>query len=112
MPHVLPISLPPQFELSVEVELPRAALSRMRIAGLQLDPPAMAPSDLPAPLPGLSARPDRHRVLIRRTRERIELSVDNASSTPDPSAEPPTEWLTIEPPPDQTAVLRNLDVRW
>ncbi len=112
LPHVLPLPLPPQFLLTVEIEVPRAALGRMRIAGLPLDPPAMASGELPSPLTGEAVGPDRHRVLIRRTRERIELSVDDANFTPDPSADPLTEWLTIEPPPDQTAVLRNLDVRW
>jgi beta-lactamase regulating signal transducer with metallopeptidase domain len=112
LPYVLPLALPPQFELSVEIQLPREALSRMRLAGLILDQPATAVADLDAQLPAPPASPDWHRVRLRRGPDRIDLVVDDVGSAPDPGSHPLSEWLTIEPPADQTAVLRSLVVTW
>ncbi|MFO0889536.1 MAG: M56 family metallopeptidase [Isosphaeraceae bacterium] len=112
LPYVLPFPLPSEFEISVDVEVPRGSLRKMRLAGLLLDQPATPSAGLHQQRPTTSTEPNHHRVSLRRTLERLELTVDDVSSSPDQASQPLTEWLTVEPPADETAVLRNLVVRW
>jgi hypothetical protein len=84
----------------------------MRIAGLPLDQPAMAVADLQRQPPPPSSSVDWHQIRLRRLADRIELVVDDVRSSIDPGTQPLSEWLTVEPPSDQTAVLRDLVVTW
>jgi hypothetical protein len=113
--YVLPLQLPPQFDLSVEIEAPRSTLAHMRLAGYSL---ACPPPEPASTLPGRddqAAREDpsvRHRIRLRRNAGFVSLQIDNQVITVVRSQEGPYDWLTIEPSPDQTAIIHNLTVTW
>jgi hypothetical protein len=113
--YVLPLQLPPQFDLSVEIEAPRSTLAHMRLAGYSL---ACPPPEPASTLPGRddqAAREDpsvRHRIRLRRNSGFVSLQIDNQVITVVRSQEGPYDWLTIEPSPDQTAIIHNLTVTW
>jgi beta-lactamase regulating signal transducer with metallopeptidase domain len=110
--YALPLPLPTQFELNVEIQASRSALSHIRLVGLALDspPPSGELGDAPSVL--TDALTSWHRVRVRRQAGRVALAVDGKAIPVDRDPENLPEWLTIEPAPDQTAILRNLLVTW
>ncbi|MGC8641099.1 MAG: hypothetical protein ACP5XB_14635, partial [Isosphaeraceae bacterium] len=111
-PYVLPLTLPERWELNVEIQASLPALRRIRIAGLVLDAGAESgpASDQPPSIASSSVA--WHQIQIRHTPVRTRLEIDGNSALLKPDHEPLSRWLTIEPAPDETAVLRNLIVTW
>ena len=111
-PYVLPLSLPTRWELNVEIQATLPALRRLRIAGIMLDPGAEA-SLASAENHGMaSSSPSWHRIQIRHDQRQTVVEIDGDSIPLRPDHDPFAEWLTIEPAPDETAVLRNLILTW
>jgi beta-lactamase regulating signal transducer with metallopeptidase domain len=111
LPYTLPLALPSRFELSVEIDAPAPSLARMWIAGYPLAGSRLG--GVPAPEPGPANHPiDRHRILLRRDGRDVSLLIDGRDVPVTRTDESSSDWLTIEPPPDQTATLQNLVVRW
>jgi hypothetical protein len=114
--YVLPLPLPPRFELSVEIEASRSTLSRMWLAGYSLAAasPGSTKTDQSTPADrGAGDDPSTwHRVFLRREGASVTLFVDGQNIPVASSPEGSSDWLTIEPSPDQSATLRNLTVMW
>ncbi|QEH33211.1 Regulatory protein BlaR1 [Aquisphaera giovannonii] len=110
-PHVLPVLLPDRFILRVRIEATTESLSRTRLAGLPLRDwnLAMVPRQPELDTPSL---PAMHDVVIERDGMFLRLWVDEARIRVDLPRDHVSEWLTIEPPPDDTVVLHELDVSW
>jgi hypothetical protein len=110
LPYVLPLLLPQRFELKTEIVASAKALQQIRLAGLPLG----HISD-PARKPGYVATDDvittGHPVIIHRRGNHLEVYVDETPVLLEPSDQP-SEWLSIEPAPDESAILRNLVVTW
>jgi beta-lactamase regulating signal transducer with metallopeptidase domain len=110
VPHVLPIVLPDQFDLRVEVLASTIDLPRIRIAGFALGAatPAVGSQE--------SLPPDRteswHRVRLRRQGDGVSLSVDGDTVSLSLRAGDAGGWLTFEPSPERPAGFRNLVVEW
>ena len=101
----LPIRLPEQFELSLQVWGDSETLSRTRVAGLPIEPPP--------PNPDESALVEAwHDVRVLRDGEALVVWVDDHASTLRPEASSLTDWLSVEPAPDQVGHFRNLDMIW
>jgi hypothetical protein len=101
----LPLRLPEQFELGVEVWGDRATLAHCRVLGQRLGPAAHAP--------GTAAEPETwHHVLLRRDRRGLSLSVDGQAVGIDPARNAITPQLAIEPAPDRPGLFRNLLINW
>jgi hypothetical protein len=54
----------------------------------------------------------RHRVLLRRDGQEVTLLIDGRLVPVTRTDDSSVDWLTIEPPVDETATLRDLVVRW
>ena len=112
LPYTLPLALPARFELSVEIEAPTPSLSRMWLAGYPLGGSTFGTGHLP-PQPGAAGEPARwHPILLRRDGSTVSLSVDGQAVPVLRTDAETLDWLTVEPPPDQTVSLRNLIVTW
>jgi beta-lactamase regulating signal transducer with metallopeptidase domain len=119
VPYVLPLVLPPRFEMAVEIQAPAQGLRQTRLAGLLLDvQPVPTPASTgEARTPGEANTPGElaeawHRVRLSRSAASITLTLDGALVPYSRRGESLSEWLTVEPPPDQTVVLRNLVITW
>jgi hypothetical protein len=112
LPSVLPLALPPEFDLRVEVRATSAELAQIRIAGhaLSAAAPAPAPQD-PGPIPPVPAD-TWHRVHLSRDRRGVVLELDGQTVPVDPQAEPTTQGLTFEPTSQRATEFRNLVVAW
>jgi len=53
-----------------------------------------------------------HRVQVARQAGRVALTVDGETIPVGRDSASLTEWLTVEPAADETAILRNLLVTW
>jgi len=53
-----------------------------------------------------------HRVQVSHRAGRVSLTVDGETIHVGRDSESLTEWLTVEPAADETAILRNLLVTW
>jgi beta-lactamase regulating signal transducer with metallopeptidase domain len=112
LPYTLPLALPPEFELSVEIEASASSLARMWIAGYPLAGTRVGVS-IPPPKPDLADHSvSLHQVLLRRFGRDVRLLVDGRSVAVTRTDDSSSDWLTIEPAPEETATLRNLVVRW
>jgi hypothetical protein len=106
--YQLPFALPPRYELRVEIQGPRSAIEKMRLAGFALSCPSgskvttYGPEDFSA----------WHRVSLSRTENEVRLQIDGDYARISPPVDLESERLTIEPSPDQPAVMRNLTVVW
>jgi beta-lactamase regulating signal transducer with metallopeptidase domain len=112
--HVLPLPLPERWQLSLEIQATQAALRRIRLVGLPLELPE-------GPAHAGQGRSDRrdspastfwHRVRLDRDGDQIRLEIDGKAIAVDRAHSDLADWLTIEPAPDETAVLRNVTVTW
>ncbi len=112
VPYVLPLALPPRFELTVKIEGSPSALSRMYLAGLSLEPPlSLSLESGPPPTPE-DAAAGWHLVKVARQSDQIAITVDTRTWHMEATRERLSEWLSIEPPPAETVVLRDLQVIW
>jgi beta-lactamase regulating signal transducer with metallopeptidase domain len=113
LPYVLPVVLPSQFDLTVEVLSSLADLAHVRLAGHPLGPMETA---------GAGSGPERdsltlaakswHQVRLERDGQNLRLWVDGRSIPVALSPEAMTEWLTIEPGPGTATQFRNLVLAW
>jgi beta-lactamase regulating signal transducer with metallopeptidase domain len=110
--HVMPVALPSDFVLSVEVLSTPAELGKVRIAGHQL-------GDRPIPddLTHSAVSPTEHieswhQVRLVRQGDQISLSIDGRMITVGSSPQATTEWLTFEPSPERATQFRNLVIEW
>jgi beta-lactamase regulating signal transducer with metallopeptidase domain len=112
IPYSLPLVLPSRFELSVEIEASSSSLSRMWIAGYPLSGTTFGIAPRTA-IAGPANEPSRrHVVQLSRDRAEVRLFIDGRSIPVVRTDAESADSLTIEPPPDQTATLRDLVVRW
>jgi len=110
--YALPLPLPEQFDLVVEIHASRAALSRMRLLGLELDSPPLLGGSADGHSESAGAQASWHRIQVSRQAGRVTLTVDGEPIPVGRDAKGLTEWLTVQPAPDETAILRNLLVTW
>jgi hypothetical protein len=111
--HELPLILPAQFDLSLEVWGDRATLRQCRVIGQRLAPPETAVG--PAVVSETPAEVETwHHVHIQRTAQSPHLSVavDGQPVPHDPTLDRVTSRLTVEPPPGRPARFRNIHVDW
>jgi hypothetical protein len=115
LPFILPLALPSSFEISVEVQAAPADLPRIRLVDLPLDvgdTPELATDD-PAPaVEEENAIPTWHHIRLQHTQNSTRLSVDGRERLISPQIKLSSQWLTIEPAPEHSAMLRDLKVRW
>jgi BlaR1 peptidase M56 len=104
LPFELPIALPDQFELTLEVWAKVADLGRTRVAGL------------PLVFSTAIARPELigwHKVEIHRLPGVVDLTIDGENvHIPSPPETFLTQTLSFEPAPDATGLFRNLTLHW
>ncbi len=110
--YALPLPLPAQFDLAVEIQASRSALSRIRLVGLALDSPPAAGHSADGHSASASAQASWHRIQVSRRAGRVALTVDGATIPVGRDSVGLTEWLTIEPAANETAFLRDLLVTW
>lgn len=113
--YVLPLPLPGDFELSLEVEASHTTLAQMSLAGYSLASVSQDHIDpLPAQQdPASSSHPSPwYRVRLRRAKGQVSLFVNDRPISAIPVREGSSGWLTIEPAPDQTAIIHHLAVTW
>ncbi|WP_165219221.1 M56 family metallopeptidase [Aquisphaera insulae] len=110
-PHVLPVLLPERFSLHVDVEASPESLARTRLAGLPLrdwdQPPPPRSETEPSP-----SHAAIHRVRLERDGMLLRLSIDENRVRVNLLRDHVSEWLTIEPPADDTIILRDLSIAW
>jgi beta-lactamase regulating signal transducer with metallopeptidase domain len=114
--YVLPFTLPPRFDLDVDVRCGAGSLPRIRVVGRFLGIPdelddadiAQSPTSIPTPGGGL----DWHHVHIRRDYHRITVAVDGETIPESTRGDSISDWLTVEPPSDAPAEFRDLIVTW
>jgi hypothetical protein len=109
--YVMPVALPSQFELTVEVYSSSAALGKVRIAGhaLGLPPGSEQKSDSAQKL---SIDEAWHPVRLRRNGSSVSLWVDGQPIPVITRPQATTEWLTFEPDPERATQFRLLVVEW
>jgi hypothetical protein len=113
IPYVIPLILRPDFRLSVEILANPGGLVPIRIAGYLLGDPSSPPAATAPPRPAGSApAPSWHRVRIRRDRHGVAVEVDGRARPISSAADPPSDWLTVEPAAHEPVELRNLEVSW
>ena len=103
----LPIRLPAEFDLTVEVSGDRSTLAQSRVVGLSLESPALA-----AVLGGTADRASWHVVRVRRDRDGVSLWIDGRPGLSDRETPTLTAWLSVEPAPDREGVFRRLVLSW
>jgi beta-lactamase regulating signal transducer with metallopeptidase domain len=104
----LPFALPSRYELSVEIKGLRSNIEKMHLAGFPLSGPAgpKERSDVPDDPSAW------HRVALNRSENEVTLQIDGQSIPIPSGVDRASDSLTIEPSPDQPAVMRNLTVIW
>ena len=109
--YTIPLVLPSDFELKVDVLAWSSDLARIRIAGHPLATPALSARvpDREAKISG--DRESWHEVRLVRDHDLLSLWVDS-QGVPVAHVETTGEWLTIEPAPLRPAAFRNLIVTW
>jgi beta-lactamase regulating signal transducer with metallopeptidase domain len=110
--HVMPVALPSEYVLSVEVLSTPAQLGKVRIAGHPLGGRAI-PDELPHSPVGVTDHEESwHHVRLVRQADQISLSIDGGPISVGSSPQTTTEWLTFEPSPERVTQFRNLVVEW
>ena len=101
----LPIRLPEEFDLSVEVWGDPATLFGTRVVGLLLETPGLASVDASAPA-------SWHLVRVRRDRSGVSLWINGREGLSD--REPPTltTWLSVESAPNREGRFQKLLLSW
>ncbi len=110
--YVMPVALPPYFELNVEVFSSLADLGRVRIAGHPLGNSKPSPDESDSLRSSLDALESWHLVRLIRAGQDLSLWVDGRPILGRLSPKATTEWLTFEPDPERATQFRNLDVKW
>jgi beta-lactamase regulating signal transducer with metallopeptidase domain len=111
VPYVLPLLLPTRFEMSLEMQATAQGLRGTRLAGLLL-------AARPQPEPGGEAQSAAetaeswHHVRLNRSGTSLTLTIDGTPIAVARRGDTISEWLTVEPPAEQTVVLRNLVITW
>lgn len=99
----LPIRLPESFRLNVEVWGNAADLARMRLVGLTIN--VDSPSDPSEPRAW-------HALTVRRDPQGTFISLDGQPPSRREASSIPSNWLSLEPPPNEVGKLRNLELFW
>jgi hypothetical protein len=109
--YVMPVALPSEFEITIEVFSTLAGLSNVKIAGHPLGPinPSAGAS---RPNGAGEAMAAWHQVQLRRSGAQIALWINGERATAEISDQATTAWLTFEPAPDHPTQFRNLVVEW
>ena len=103
----LPLRLPEQFDLVLEVWGDRTALAGSRVVGQRLGPPH------PAGTPEIPLEPETwHLVQLKRGPGGLSLSVDGQPVRTDPNIDQITPRLAVEPAPGRPAWFQNLCITW
>ena len=110
--HVMPVALPSEFVLSVEVLSTPAELGKVRIAGHPLGNKHISPGVPQSPVSLTEHLESWHHVRLVRQRDQISLLIDGRAITVGSSPQATTEWLTFEPSPERATQFRNLVVEW
>jgi hypothetical protein len=110
--YVMPVALPSQYVLSVDVLSTPADLAKVRIAGNPLGNTPSAGDD-GASHDGPAKRLESwHHVQLVRQGDRVALAIDGETITVRSNPQETTEWLTFEPSPARVTQFRNLVVEW
>jgi hypothetical protein len=113
--YILPLPLPTEFDISLDIEVSPSALAQMSLAGYSLASVSRANI---APLPVEQAEVTSnhpspwYRVRLRRAKGDVTLLVNDQAVSAVPVREGHSDWLTIEPAPEETAVVYDLTVTW
>jgi beta-lactamase regulating signal transducer with metallopeptidase domain len=110
--YVMPVALPSQFELTVEVLSSPTDLEKVRIAGHPLGISEVADSSTDRSATSSHTGESWHRVRLKRTGPQISLWVDGRPVGVSASPQATTEWLTFEPDPARATQFRLLVVEW
>jgi hypothetical protein len=113
--YILPLPLPSDFELSLEIEASHSTIAQMSLAGYSLAsvPPADAfPPPSNENRASSTATSPWYRVRLRRAKGEVSLFVNDRAVPAIPVREGASDWLTIGPAPDQTAIIHHLTVTW
>jgi beta-lactamase regulating signal transducer with metallopeptidase domain len=110
--YVMPVALPSQYVLSVDVLSTPLDLAKVRIAGHPLGSAAdLQDQDLALVIPAMMLESWHHVQLVREG-DRISLSIDGQTIAVCSSPQATTEWLTFEPSPTRVTQFRDLVVEW
>jgi beta-lactamase regulating signal transducer with metallopeptidase domain len=109
--YVMPVALPSDFELIVEVHSTAADLGKVRIAGHPLGD-AQNPAGPPQPSNSSDAVESWHYVRLKRAGPALSLWIDGRETPVKSCPHKTTEWLTFEPGPERPTQFRNLVVEW
>jgi beta-lactamase regulating signal transducer with metallopeptidase domain len=111
--YVIPLTLPPLFDLDVEVRSFPNDLDQIRIAGYPLRHGLPHQSGHLAinPMGSIDGAAWRH-VHVHRDHQNVTVEVDGQTISEGPLPEATTEYLTIEPGPQGAAEFRDLTVTW
>ena len=111
--YVMPVALPSEYVLSVDVLSTPVDLAKVRIAGHSLrgNTPGPGDEELSAIGPAKTLESWHHVQLVRQG-DRVSLSIDGQLSAACSSPQAITEWLTFEPSPTRVTQFRNLVVDW
>lgn len=114
--YVLPVTLPPRFDLEFDVRSDAVGVVQIKVVGQTIEVPGRTPDpdssgSFPPLLVGISPS-EWHHVHLHRDHAEIAIeregrpipTIGKASDTP--------EWLTIEPPSTSSVEFRNLAVTW
>jgi hypothetical protein len=113
LPYLMPLALPPEFDLTVEVHSSPVELPQIHIAGLPLGDPRLFPiDDLNHPLTRSVPSRSWRQVHLRRDRNGISLEIDGRRMSVESGSNPLSDWLTFEPGPLAPAEFRGLVVSW
>jgi beta-lactamase regulating signal transducer with metallopeptidase domain len=111
VPYVIPVLLPAEFELAVEIQADPDRLPHVRLAGFPLAAKPVVPGSTTtaeAKAESNLVEPPWHRVVLRYRAQHLTLKRNGQVLLDQPSPRPPSDWLTIEPAPDRPITLRNL----
>jgi hypothetical protein len=111
LPYMMPVALPAQFDLTVDVFASMNELANVHIAGHPIG------SQLPAAIAeatwGALAHTDAwHQVRLLRQGLQLSLWIDGQKLPVLLNPQATSEWLTFEPGPERAAHFRNLIVNW
>ncbi len=114
--YVMPVALPPRFDLELEVRSDAMDPVEFRLAGKVIVIPGgrdLAPSEPGSSDPNAKPTPSAwHHLTLRRDHRQITVVLDGR---PLPETSPETTlttWLTVEPPSRSRIEFRKLVMRW
>jgi beta-lactamase regulating signal transducer with metallopeptidase domain len=110
--YVMPVALPADFVLTVEVLSTPADLAKVRIAGHPLGDDTSPHSPHQSRTDSANRIEAWHRVRLVRHGDRVTLWIDGREASVRSSPQDATEWLTFEPSPARATQFRKLTVEW